>query len=218
MRLRHGTVRRRYGTGGAAALAAVALLGLALTWRGVAADQATNRGRATAYRSVLIKDVPHVRQKPDFCGEACAAMYLGKLGHAGDQDYVFDLSGLNPLEARGCYTRDLATALRAIGFEVGPIFFKVQADQSAQQIEDQWKAMHADLLAGVPSIVCTHYDAKPNPTEHFRLVLGYDAAKDEVIYHEPSAADGAYQRMKRATLLALWPLKYDPKEWTLVRL
>ena len=26
--------------------------------------------------SVLIQDVPHVRQKPDFCGEACVAAYL----------------------------------------------------------------------------------------------------------------------------------------------
>ena len=28
------------------------------------------------YASVLIRDVPHVRQKPDFCGEACAEMLL----------------------------------------------------------------------------------------------------------------------------------------------
>ena len=28
------------------------------------------------YRSVLIEGVPHLEQKPDFCGEACAAMYL----------------------------------------------------------------------------------------------------------------------------------------------
>ena len=30
-------------------------------------------------KSVLIKDVPHVTQKPDFCGEACAEMFLTKL-------------------------------------------------------------------------------------------------------------------------------------------
>jgi len=32
------------------------------------------------YKDVLIKDVPHVQQKNDFCGEACAEMYLQKLG------------------------------------------------------------------------------------------------------------------------------------------
>ena len=45
---------------------------------------------AAKYRSVLIEHVPHVKQKPDFCGEACCAMYLAKLGKkvrlASEQD------------------------------------------------------------------------------------------------------------------------------------
>ena len=49
-----------------------------------------------AYRDVLIKGVPHVKQRPDFCGEACAEMVLRKLGKRGDQDYVFNSSGLDP--------------------------------------------------------------------------------------------------------------------------
>ena len=36
---------------------------------------------AETYASVRIDNVPHVKQKPDFCGEACAEMYLRKLGH-----------------------------------------------------------------------------------------------------------------------------------------
>ena len=39
-----------------------------------AAPAAPSKEPAAAYKSVVIKDVPHVRQKPDFCGEACAAM------------------------------------------------------------------------------------------------------------------------------------------------
>jgi hypothetical protein len=50
------------------------------------------------------------------------------------------------------------------------------------------------------------------------LVLGYDSKKDEIIYHEPAEAAGAYRRMKRAKFLELWPLKYDKKRWTLVRI
>jgi hypothetical protein len=73
-----------------------------------------------------------------------------------------------------------------------------------------------DLAAGIPSILCMHYDDQPKTTEHFRLILGYDPARDEVIYHEPAVKDGAYRRMKRDTLLALWPLKYDDRQWTLV--
>jgi hypothetical protein len=55
---------------------------------------------AAPLTSVLIRDVPFVRQKPDFCGEACAEMYLRKLKVAVDQDYVFDKSGLDPVPDR----------------------------------------------------------------------------------------------------------------------
>lgn len=68
---------------------------------------------------VLIEGVPHVRQKNDFCGEACVASWLQKLGLSTDQDAVFDQSGLDPLLARGCYTAELETAIRRLGFQRG---------------------------------------------------------------------------------------------------
>ena len=172
---------------------------------------------AAAYEDVLIKDVPHVKQKPDFCGEACAEMYLRKLGHKMDQDYVFNRSELYPLHARGCHTRELARALKSIGFKTGDVWHTVEADNPAQMTA-QWQALHADLLKSVPSIVCMHYNDQPRTTEHFRLILGYDAATDEVIYHDPAEKAGAYLRMKKARFLELWPLKYDRKSWTIIRL
>ena len=108
---------------------------------------------AASYRSVLLADVPHIRQKPDFCGEACAAMWLRRLGQPVDQDYVFDMSGLDPLSGRGCYTRELARALVTIGFRTGPVWHKIPADEAQEHLEAQWKSLHADLAAGVPSIV-----------------------------------------------------------------
>jgi hypothetical protein len=85
-------------------------------------------------------------------------------------------------------------------------------------LNEAFAALHADLVAGVPSIVCMRYDDRPAPTEHFRLVLGYDADTDEVLFHDPAIADGAYRRMSRSQFLKLWPLKYDKEKWTLVRL
>jgi len=166
--------------------------------------------------NVLIRDVPHIRQNPDFCGEACAAMYLRKLGQPVDQDYVFDQSGLDPLKGRGCYTPELAAALRNIGFQVGPVWHKIPVAGADDALEALWKKLHGDLVAGVPSIVCTRYDGRPDATEHFRLVLGYDAGSDEILYHEPAEDRGAYRRMKRATFLSLWPLKYEPSQWTVI--
>jgi len=173
--------------------------------------------REVAYEDVLMKGVPHVRQKPDFCGEACVEMYLRKLGYKMDQDYVFDQSGLDPLEGRGCRTGDLARSLRKIGFKIGDVWYKVKA-RNARQMESQWKALHADLLEGVPSIVCMRCNDQPRATEHFRLVLGYASTADEVIYNEPAQDNGAYRSMKREMFLKLWPLKYEAESWTVIRL
>jgi hypothetical protein len=159
-----------------------------------------------------------VQQRPDFCGEACAEMYLSKLGHDLDQDDVFNQSGLDPAEGRGCRTVELAAALKTIGFDVGRVWHRISASKADEQIEGQFKALHGDLVWGVPSIVCMRYDDKPKANEHFRLVLGYDPKKDEVIYHEPAEPVGAYRRMKRAKFLELWPLKYEKNHWTLIRI
>lgn len=171
-----------------------------------------------AYAGVRIAGVPHIKQKPDFCGEACAAMVLAKLGHRINQDDVFDQAGLDPELGRGCYTKELSRALTRIGFRVGTVWFSVAAAQAEAELESHFRALHADLLAGVPSIVCTRYDDTPEASEHFRLVLGYDYDKDEVLYHEPAAAGGAYARMRRLQFLSLWPLKYDADRWTVIRL
>ena len=173
---------------------------------------------AAVYKDALIEQVPHVEQKPDFCGEACAEMFLRKLGSKLTQDDVFDRAGLDPAHGRGCYTRELDRALQAIGFATGSVFYQVDAAKPADGLERLWKGLHADLAAGVPSIVCMHSGGGPAATEHFRLILGYSAAKDEIIYHEPAEAGGQYRRMPRQQFIRLWPLKYDAKTWTVVRL
>jgi hypothetical protein len=169
------------------------------------------------YPEALIKNVPHVKQRDDFCGEACAEMVIRKLGKKGDQNYVFNMSGLDPLGGRGCYSADLKRALARIGFKTGEVFFSIDSANAAREVEAQWKLLHADLVRGIPSIVCMHYDASPDTTEHMRLVVGYDAKKEEVIYHEPAEPSASYRRMKLATFFSLWPLKYEPAKWLVVR-
>jgi len=167
---------------------------------------------------IQIPGVPHVRQKPGFCGEACVEMVLRTLGRKGDQNWVFNQSGVDPALGRGCVTPELAAALKKIGFKVGEVWFTVYASQAADELETLWRAALADLRRGIPSIVCMHYDEQPGTTEHFRLVTGYDPASDEVIYHEPAEEGGANRRMKKARFIALWPLKYEKERWTIVRL
>ena len=177
-------------------------------------DPAAGGLRAAA----LIEGVPHVEQRPDFCGEACAAMYLAKLGHPVTQDQVFGLSGTDPLLGRGAWAVELKRALGRLGFDVGPVWYRVERKDAARALDERFGELHADLVAGVPSIVCMHFDEAPDTTEHFRLIRGYDPRADEVIYHEPAEAGGAYRRMKRARFLALWPLPVDGETVMVIRL
>jgi hypothetical protein len=170
------------------------------------------------YASVLLEGAPHVRQKPDFCGEACVEMATARLGRRVSQDDVFALTGIDPALGRGAYTKELAEALGKLGFAVGPVWQHIEAARAPQAMEARFAELHADLLKGIPSIVCMHYDDRPRTTEHFRLVLGYDEHTDEVIYSEPAEDGGGYRRMPRARLLALWPLEYDAARWTVIRM
>ena len=115
-------------------------------------------------------------------------------------------------------TQELDVALSRIGFDTGSVWYSVRARDAARQLAAHFAGLHADLKAGIPSIVCMHYDGQPQTTEHFRLVVGFDQQKDEVIFHEPAVAAGAYRRMKRTMFLELWPLKYRTDRWTVIRL
>lgn len=176
-----------------------------------------SQAMATSYQSVLIEGVPHVEQKPDFCGEACVEMFSSVGGAGIDQDTVFGLAGVDPALGRGAYTKEMKAALLRIGYDIGDVWHRVEVARLDHGIEALWSALHKDLQDGVPSIVCTRYDEQPDTTEHFRLILGYDSASDEVIYHEPAQANGAYLRMSRTKFLSLWPLKYDAQAWTVIR-
>ncbi len=172
----------------------------------------------TRFASVQIEGVPHIVQQPDFCGEACAAMYLQKLGLDADQDYVFDQSRLDPVLGRGCYTKELARSLQRIGFDLGQVWYTVPAKTKSKPLDEQFAVMLDDLRSGHPSIICMRYNDRPRASEHFRLILGYDAKTDDVLFHEPAEKTGANRRMPRSQLLSLWPLKYADDEWTLIRM
>jgi hypothetical protein len=172
------------------------------------------------YRAVLLRGVPHVLQRPDFCGEACAEMALRRLGHRVTQDQVFAATGTDPALGRGAVTRELAAGLRRLGFDVGRVWYWIPATGAPRRrgLEREFAALHADLVAGVPSIVCTHFDERPGTTEHFRLVTGYDPARDEVVYQDPALAAGGGLRMRRARLHRLWPLPYHAQRHLVIRI
>lgn len=173
--------------------------------------------RALHQGSVSIKNIPHVLQRPDFCGEACTEMVLRKLGHNLTQNDVFGVSGLDPALGRGCYAAELKTALQKIGFKIGPVWYSVRPTHTENDLNARFEELCKDLKRGIPSIVCMLTGVEPDATEHFRLIVGYDSIKDEIIYHEPTMAGGAYLRMGRDYFFRLWPLKYSRQQWLAIR-
>jgi hypothetical protein len=169
-------------------------------------------------KSTLIKGVPHVEQKPDFCGEACVEMATARLGSRVSQDDVFAVAGVDPALGRGVLAKELRRAVKRLGFNPGKVWHRVKRRRPGPDVAAQFSKLHADLVAGVPSIVCMYYDGDPGATQHFRLILGYDSKKDEVIYHEPAEARGGYRRMSRRRLLKTWPIRYRRRHDILVRL
>lgn len=215
-------------------IAAAALLVLTGWWlgAGLLADSTSSKGprdsvatacpnrvsHAMRPSTICIHGVPHIQQRPDFCGEACVAMVLRKLGYRATQEDVFGASGVDPSLGRGCLTRELMEAVETLGFRPGSVWTAIDPKHAKAEVSAAWNTTLRDLRRGTPSIVCMRYDDRPNTTEHFRLILGYDEKRDEVIYHEPAEANGAQQRMRRSTFLDLWPLRYNRDAWALVRM
>jgi len=147
-----------------------------------------------AVEDLYVANVPFVVKKPDFGGEACLAMFLRSKGFDVDQDYVFDASKLDPMLARGCHTKDLVVALRQMRINPGQVWHSFENEKDLQNL---WQTISADLAKGQPTIVCRlEQDA-----EQFVLVIGYDATKDEIIFHDPNQANGKNRRLSRTRFL-----------------
>lgn len=183
-----------------------------------AAPQVQMSGPSPELATVLIAGVPHVRQKPDFCGEAATEMFLRTKGISFDQDAVFGVTGMDPARGMGATTRELSQGLMNLGFDVGRVWYTAKVVNARAELDELFRGMHEDLARGIPSIVCTHFDERPGTTEHFRLVLGYDHSTDEIVYNDPAIDKGAYLRMPRSRFLRLWPLHYRTDEYTVIRM
>ena len=171
----------------------------------------------TSERGVtLIKGVPHVLQKPDFCGEACIEMYFKAAGQNVTQDDAFNASGLRPEKGRGCYAPELYKSIKALGMDPGIGWYAVNPAKYKSSLQALWDKVFFKLRTGVPTIVCTRYSNKPGSSEHFRLIVGFDRLKKEILYHEPAVKESPYQRMSLDDFFEIWPLKYRSNQWTAI--
>ena len=145
--------------------------------------------------SVTSTAIPYIRKKPDFGGEACLAMVLQNKGLPVDQDWVFDHSDVDPIQGRGCVTPELTKVAQAAGLEIGQVWYDVNTEATLNQC---WSNLLRDIVNKDPVIVVTHDSQN---IERFVLVLGYDAPKDQLIFHNPNIDRGQSQTMDRTNFI-----------------
>jgi hypothetical protein len=132
-----------------------------------------------------ILDLPYVRQKPDYCGEACIEMLSTFLGRPVSQDRVNELAGLGG--KRGCYGNELAAVINKLGL-------KIASDESwpgstdADFLVERMRLLaclqrHHPVLLGLWG----RYEAKQAGIsfDHIVMLIGYDLQTERFIIHDP---------------------------------
>lgn len=151
---------------------------------------------------IYIKNVIFIPKKPDFGGEACVAMWLQTTGATIDQDYVYDLSELDPMNGRGCNTAELVKAVRKLGIDPGETWLTVDANDSKRQFIQQLAELKSDIEKNIPWVVCLESDG----SQQFVLVVGIDPTTQEILFHNPNLRQGSYQRIAFDRFQQSWSL------------
>ena len=151
---------------------------------------------------IRVAGIKFVQCKPDFGGEACVEMALQLSGNTLDQDFVFDQSGVDPLEGRGCSTSELLAAIKTLRVDPGDVWLAVDQDDWQRQFMGQINELKNDLQQNVPWIVCLRTDAG----EKFMLVSGLNLTTKELLLHDPNRKDGDFRRVSMEQFAQSWRL------------
>jgi hypothetical protein len=139
--------------------------------------------------------LPHVAQRPDYCGEACLEMLTAWLGARTTQDEAHALEGLP--EARGAESDDLDRLLPKLGLPVTmPRWFPREPardcpSEPKEVLGDTMRILHT-VSRGAPALLGVWLDAgrtqSPGETwfDHFVLAVGYDLPEQRLILADPS--------------------------------
>lgn len=171
---------------------------------------------STSRKSVFLRGVPRIRQKPEFGGEACMAMALRLHGRKADQDFVFNQSGVRAESGRGCNADELAAAARRIGFDTGRFRFRVSSAADEREVQEQFEALYRDLAAGFSTVVRLRANDSERSPDAFYLVVGFDADADEIVTIDPTT--GRERRWSHGDFLSRWPTRSGTGPWSIIRI
>jgi len=128
----------------------------------------------------LLKDVPMVTQKGNYCVPASATMIAGFHGIETDQDQVAELSSEMSASNEGTYPRDMLLAMEKLGFDGRSLRWNDDEDFTQTALPQIRRA----LFETGPIYI----SFRPNvfgSMGHGCVIVGYDDRKEELYFHHP---------------------------------
>jgi len=135
--------------------------------------------------------VPHVKQKPDYCGEACIEMVTSYFGEPVSQDRVNEVAGLKG--ARGCYGRELVRVIdESLRLETAGRVHRA-CRSAADHLWDRVSLVRAlslgrPVLLGVWGSPEQKHNEERWTFDHFVLLTGYDLERGRFLINNPGYA------------------------------
>lgn len=127
-----------------------------------------------------LKKVPMVRQKGNFCVPASATMIAGFHGIETDQDQIAFLSSAQSFGNQGTSPNDMVLAMRKLGFEGQPLYWKNPTDFDNKVLPAIRKALVQEgpiYISFGPGVF--------GDSGHGCVIIGYHDRKEELTFHNP---------------------------------
>ena len=148
-----------------------------------------------------IKYVPYISQKPYYCAPASAEMVLKYYGINNlNQDDIAESDASN---LKGTHSIKMTNFLNVQGDSLG---------FTCKRIEGDFKKLKKYLEKDMPIIV-RQWSSLKKTSRHYRVVIGYDDIRKQVICHDPGR-NGKNLRIPYKTFKKLWIVRDKNPYWS----
>ncbi len=140
--------------------------------------------------NVLLK-VDHVKQLPDYCGEACYSMAACYLGRPSSQEQVHAAGGKNL--SRGLYGNELMTNAQSLGLVIGQYWEQYASrEEVSKYVDHSLDRIKIAIRQGKPVMAGWYAltDINKSYLGHFILVVGFNETERYLYVHDPGKESG----------------------------
>ena len=140
----------------------------------------------------ILKDVPMVTQKGNYCVPASATMIAVFHGIETDQDQVAELSSEMSASNQGTYPNDMLLAMEKLGFDGRALNWKDADDFTRTTLPQIRRALYE-----TGPIYISFRENVFGSMGHGCVIVGYDDRKAELLFHNPwgNRFESSYERV-----------------------